>query len=144
MPNLPKAESLNYWKTSNSAPDTWIERARKIIEKLGGEITGEMFGRALGSAAFMLSFTIESESFRVVWPVLPTKKESDERAAKVQAATMLYHDIKGKCLSAAVFGARVAFFSYLVLPDGRQASEAADAEISEMFPRTILIGAGEK
>jgi len=33
---LPFAEKLNYWKTSSSSPDIWIERASKQIEKLGG------------------------------------------------------------------------------------------------------------
>lgn len=132
---LPYAETLSYWKTSKSSPDAWIEKARRQIEQLGGMVTSEAFGRGPdGRSAYMLSFKIGGDTFRVVWPVLPVKDPHSERAARVQAATMLYHDIKAKCLSAAVLGARTAFFSYLLLPDGRQAAEVAAPELANLFP----------
>ena len=131
---LPYADSLNYWKTSRSSPDTWIERARRHIEKLGGVILGEAFGRnAEGRSAYMLTFEVDGSRFRVVWPVLPVKKKNDEYAARVQAATMLCHDIKAKCLTAKVLGARSAFFPYMLLPDGRQISSLADPDIEKLF-----------
>ncbi len=134
MNNLPHAEEINYWKTSKSSPDTWIERAKKQIETLDGVIVMEAFGKdATGKAAYMLSFQIQGNCYKIVWPVLPSKT-GNERAARVQAATMLYHDIKAKCISAAVLGSRAAFFSHLMLLDGRTTTEVSLNEIAELAP----------
>ena len=105
------AEQVNYWKTSKSAPDTWIDRTKKLIEQLGGRVLMEGFGNkpTSGRAAFVLAFELDFDRFKIVWPVLQSESKN-ERAAKVQAATMLYHDIKAKCISSAVLGKRVAFF----------------------------------
>ena len=35
---LPFAESVNYWKTSRTSPDTWMDKVRRQIEKLGGQV----------------------------------------------------------------------------------------------------------
>ena len=71
-----------------------------------------------------------------MWPVLPTKS-GDEKAARIQAATLLYHDIKARAISAAVLGARAAFFTFLMLPDGRTAAAIAAPEIAELMPRML-------
>ena len=135
------AETMNYWKTSRTSPDAWLEKARGQIEKIGGIVTAEAFGKdADGRSAYMLSFRIGADTFLVVWPVLPTKRAHDERAARIQAATMLYHDVKSRCLAARVLGHRSAFFSYLLLPDGRQAAQAAAPEIARMFPKLLTSG----
>jgi len=136
---LPEAESINYWKTSQSGPDKWIERATKVIEQYGGKVLAEGFGsNANGNAAYMIGFEMHGEKFKAVWPVLPSNAR-DERAARVQAATLLYHDIKGKCISATVLGARVSFFSYLMLSDGRTAIEATEKELLEGIPKQLLL-----
>lgn len=139
--DLPFAEDLNYWKTGTSAPDKWIEDAIELIEALGGEVLSQAFGsERLGRAAYMLNFVIGGEEFRIVWPVLPTHKPADNVAARRQAATMLYHDTKAKCLKAAIFGPRTAFFEYLVLDDGRTASQVANRQLSELTPKLLLTG----
>ena len=97
-----------------------------LMEGFGSEPT-------TGKSAFMLAFEIEGDNFKVVWPVLPSKR-GNEKAARRQAATMLYHDVKAKCLSAVVLGARAAFFSYLLLPDGRTAIEATIPELTNGIP----------
>jgi len=131
----------HYWKTSRSSPDVWVERAKKQIEKLGGTVLMEGFGNepATGRAAYALAFEIGEDRFKVVWPVLPSKG-GDERAAKVQAATMLYHDVKAKSISAKVLGTRAAFFSYLMLPDGRTAAEVATPDLLEAMPKLLMGG----
>lgn len=136
MIEIPFAEDVNYWKTSQSGSDTWIMRAVSEIEDAGGQILGEAFGSSMGRSAFMLTFQIGEDVFRVVFPVLPTKteKETDRRAARVQAATLLYHDVKAKCLTARILGVRSAFFSYLVLPGGKTAAEATEPELLERLP----------
>jgi len=136
MNRLPYAEDVNYWKTGKSDPDTWIAKAKELITKFGGTVIMEGFGsEALtGRSAYMLGFSIGGDNFKIVWPVLPTKSGKDEKAARIQAATMLHHDVKAKCISAAVLGARAAFFSYLVLPDGRTTAEVTTAELANSIP----------
>lgn len=134
--DLPAAEDLNYWKTSKSSPSTWIRRAKDQIEGIGGRVLGEAFGHedTTGRAAYMLAFEIAGEQFKIVWPVLPS---GDERAARRQAATMLFHDVKQRCISSQVLGARQAFFAYWRLPDGRTASEVSVPELMEVVPRLL-------
>jgi hypothetical protein len=136
------AEDVNYWKSGTSAPDTWIDRARKEIAAAGGKVLNEAFGRdEKGRAAYLLDFAFGSERFRAVWPVLRSRA-GNERAARIQAATMLYHDIKAKCVSAKVLGVRAAFFQYLTLPDGRTAAQLATPELSERYPKLLTAGEG--
>lgn len=136
--DLPCAEDINYWKTGKSSPDIWIDRAKRQIENLGGKVLMEGFGSdsITGRAAFLLTFEIGGDRFKVTWPVL-FSRTGNERAARIQAATMLYRDIKAKCMSAAVLGAQAAFFSFLALPDGRVAAELAVPELLENMPRLL-------
>jgi len=135
MNTLPYAEDINYWKTSKSSPDTWMDKTKRQIKQLGGDVLMEGFGSepTTGRAAFMLGFEIGGDKFKIVWPVLPSKS-GNEKAARIQAATMLYHDVKAKCVSAAVLGTRAAFFSFLMLPDGRTASEVSAPELAQAIP----------
>ena len=135
MSKLPYGEDVNYWQTGRSSPDVWIDKTKKLICDLGGRVMMEGFGSepTAGRSAFMLAFEIEGDSFKVIWPVLPSKTDN-EPAARRQAATMLYHDTKAKCLSAVVLGARAAFFSYLMLPDGRTVVEATIPELQVDIP----------
>ena len=141
------AEDVNYWRTGQSSPDKWIDDAKREIKAAGGTVIGEAYGSeaSTGRAAFMLEFEFAAERFRVVWPVLPTrtKNPAAERAARVQAATMLFHDVKARCVSAKVLGARSAFFSYLCLPDGRTAAQAASPELTALFPRLLTVGSAQ-
>jgi hypothetical protein len=135
LDELPYAEDIgHYWKTGQSSPDVWIDRAKKVITDMGGSIQAEGFGSTGGHAGYMLAFTIQGQKFKVVWPVLPIRYGNKEVDARRQAATLLYHDIKAKAMTASVMGARVAFFSYLALPDGRTASDVATPELGEHFP----------
>ena len=133
---LPYAESSNYWQTSTSAPDKWIENAAAQVEKIGGQVILRGLGvhPNSGKSAFLLFFKIDDDIFRVVWPILPLKSANQKkiRAAQRQAATFLFHDVKARCLSAAILGARTSFFSFILLPDGRVASEVQKNEIIEL------------
>lgn len=131
---LPHAEDVgHYWKTGTSASDVWIERAKNLIKEINGTIDSEAFGNANGRAAYMIRFTLHGQPYRIVWPVLPTYK-GEEKAARIQAATMLYHDIKAKVMAASVLGDKVAFFSYMELPDGHIAGELQSSALSGYFP----------
>ncbi len=134
------AEDVNYWKTGTSAPDTWIDKAKAEIRTAGGKVLQEAYGGDdIGRAAYMLQFSFGDEVFRAVWPVLKSKT-GNVKAARIQAATMLYHDIKAKAVSAKVHGAKAAFFQYLMLPDGRTAAQIATPEILTMYPRLLTSG----
>jgi len=136
MAKLTYAEEIgNYWRTSKSSASTWLARARAEIVKSGGDILGYATGHDMGSgrAAHMLAFQLGGEEFKLIWPILPSKT-GDERAAEIQAATMLYHDVKSRCVSAKALGSRAAFFSYLTLPDGRSISQANTPELLEAIP----------
>lgn len=127
------AEDLPYWKTSQSTPDTWLDRTVAMIEKAGGGVLSSGFGAQGDRAAYMIEFVMDEERIRIVWPVLPSKK-GEVRAAKVQAVTMMHHDIKARLVSAQVLGTRAAFFNWVMLPDGRTASSVA---LSELIPKML-------
>ena len=129
------AEQVNYWRTSRSSPDLWLERIKKLIAKAGGKVLADGFGSdaITGRRLYMLGFELGAERYKIVWPVLPTKT-GDEQSAKRQAMTMIYHDVKSRIVSAKVLGARAAFFSYLMLPGGRTVSQIATPELLEALP----------
>ena len=134
---LPYAEDVgHYWQTSRSSPDMWIDRAKKVIKDMGGEIIADGFGSTNEQAAYMLAFKFKEQRYKVVWPVLPTYS-GKETAAKTQATTMLYHDVKAKAMTASVLGVEAAFFAYMMLPDGRVSSELAKPELAEIFPKLL-------
>jgi len=142
---MPYADDLNFWKTSQSPADTWIDKTIELIESFGGVVNSHAFGSdRFGRAAYMINFRIDEEEFKLIWPVLLTRsnKPADIQAARRQAATMLYHDCKSKCLKAAIFGARTAFFEYLILPDGQSITQVTVNELMEaVIPR--LLNSGE-
>jgi len=142
MTELPYAEDIgHYWQTSKSSPDQWIDRCKKLIESIGGVVVAEGFGAVEGRSAYMMAFEIGDNSFKVVWPVLPSAT-GKSLAARRQAATLLYHDIKAKAMTASVLGSKVAFFSYMMLSDGRVASEVAAPELIGAFPFQLPKGEG--
>ena len=133
------AEDVNYWKTSRTSPEAWLEKAKREVVKAGGQVLAEGFGSDGERAAYMLAFSFGDERFKAVWPVL-TSKSGNERSARVQAATLLYHDVKAKSVMAKVLGFRAAFFSYLMLPDGRTMVEMATPELVRAFPKLLMEG----
>jgi hypothetical protein len=136
------AEDVNYWLTERTltSAERWMEHAKKEIKAANGKVVSEAFGSdETGRAAYMLEFSFGAERFRIVWPVLKSRS-NNVRAARVQAATMLYHDIKAKCVSAKVHGPKAAFFQFLMLPDGRTAAQLAAPELSERYPKMLTSG----
>ena len=131
-----QAEDMNYWKTSKSSMSTWLDRLTKQIEDVGGEVYIKATGRnpTTGLAAVMVNFQIGDDVFKIVWPILESRTDN-LKAATVQAATLMFHDIKARCMSAKILGARTAFFAYYMLPDGRSAAEVgvSDGAIARIF-----------
>lgn len=135
------AEDLPYWQTSQSAADTWIDRTKKMIQDAGGYVMVNAYGEESGRAAFILSFKLEGQIYKIMWPVLVSKTKN-ERAARIQAATMIYHDVKAKLVTALVLGVKAAFLPYLVLPNGVVAMSLQAPEIGEAIPRVFLLERG--
>lgn len=137
MPDeLPFAETVNYWKSSQQSSDTWLEKTKDLIAEVGGEVLADGFASeaATGRQAFMLHFRFGGEQYRCVWPVLPTRSGKEARAAKTQVATFLFHDVKARCMKIKIFGVRSVFLDWLLLPDGRTASQASAPELARDVP----------
>ena len=131
------AENVNYWKTGRSGTDRWLKMAKDEIKAVGGQILGEMQGGDYsGRYAFMLYFSIAGDQFKLVWPVLKSKSGNDQ-AARIQAATALYHDVKAKCVALKFRGARAAFAGEQLLPDGRTVAEVTNPELVEALPQMV-------
>lgn len=86
-----------------------------------------------GREVVLLGFRLDGDTFRVVWPVVEHDVK-DNQAAIRQAATMLFHDIKSRCIAARVKGARWAFHAELCLPDGRMVGALTDGELMKRLP----------
>lgn len=153
--SLPYAEDMNYWKTGKSSPDVWMGRAKLEIAKVGGIVLQEAYGseEIVGRGAYMIRFSANGiDEFKLVWPVLPVKGlrahqkplTDCQRAAKIQAATMLFHDVKSRCVAARVFGIRTAFFAFLVLPSGQAAAEITSQALQESLPFLLSSGPGHE
>jgi len=147
MSKLPYCEDVNYWKTGVSSPDTWMEKTKRCIKGINGRILSEAFGNDGTQSAFLLQFQIGNDTFKLIWPVL-SSRVGNEKAARIQAATFIYHDVKAKCDTVRILGARTAFFNYLMLPDGRTAAHASVPElmigIPNLFlPQTPTLSSGE-
>lgn len=129
------AEDVNYWKTSKSSPDVWLARTRVLIAKAGGVVLAEGYGSEpqTGRGLVMLSFALGGDRFKLVFPILLTRG-GDDQAARRQAATILHHDVKSRCVTAKVLGGRAAFFSYLMLPGGKSVSELGAPDLVQVLP----------
>ena len=141
----PYADSLPYWKTSNISAESWIDKAKEELRRANGKIVTEMFASAEGKEGYMLTFSFGEDVFSIQWPVLKpsSSKEADKKSAKVQAATMLYHDIKARCVSARVLGIRSAFMGYLLMANGQTADQVSNADYMMMIPKVLMLGTGD-
>ena len=141
MSNLLYAEEVNYWMTSRSSGDDWMDKTKTLIESFGGLHVDWVYGNQGGRSAYLIQFEFLETPYKIVWPVLESKT-GNIRAARVQAATLIYHDVKAKCLTARVLGLRAAFFNYLMLPGGQPAYILQAEEIAEMLPKLFMLPGG--
>jgi len=88
------AEEAPYWKTSRTAAEDWVEKAKRVIVGAGGRVLADMVLNVEGKTTYVIKFAMaidgQEREYRIDWPVLKSRA-GDERAAKVQAATVLYH-----------------------------------------------------
>lgn len=141
----PTAETVgHYWKTSRTGLETWQDRIERQIKTAGGKVTAESIVRQGEEAAIMVAFELGGDVFRLVWPVLHS---DNRRAAQIQAATALYHDVKARCVRAKFLGARPAFLDALILPNGQTVAETSLPELMQGVPQllggTPLLESGE-
>lgn len=134
-------DTVNYWKTSTKASESWLASTKKLIQDIEGKVHTEMIATVSGKTAIMLGFAIGDDNYKIVYPILAIRKEADRQAATIQAATALYHEVKALIVSAKFRGIRGAFTAYLVLPDGRTAGDLSAPEIANAMPAPFLISA---
>jgi hypothetical protein len=134
------AEEVNYWKTGSSAPEVWIDKTKREIRAIGGEVVGsaDITEDGTGHSAFAVAFRLQGQDYQIKWPIL-RPKQGDLQAARRQAATAMYYDVKAMCVKSKFLGARPAFMPFLQLPDGRTAAEASNEDLAAILPK--LIGA---
>ena len=134
-----EAERANYWKTGERGADTQLDRAAQLIIDAGGVIKARGLGMFGGNEAVLLGYELDGESYRITWPALPTRSDSpkDRRAARIQAATFVYHDVKAKCMAAQVLGTRTAMLPYLLTANGRTVAELSNPELEKSLPKLL-------
>jgi len=90
----------------------------------------------LYAPSFLLGFHVGGEAYKIVWPVLPVKRPDNTsgQAARLQAATFVWHSVKAKCSDAAVLGFRSAFAGNLVCANGRTVAEIATPLLGAAIP----------
>lgn len=153
-PKVVYAQDVNYWRTGTTSPDKWLEKAKNEIKNVGGTIDGEAYMERDDKRAYTLLFTMDGDPYRITWPVLPLKPmkpnnrrtpselRADDQAAKIQATTFIYNDIKAKCMILKVFGPQATFLQYRVMPDGSTPAEQALLTGRADLPTGFLIGGG--
>ena len=139
---LPHAESLNYWKSSTSSAQSWLDKTEALIEGFGGEVSVVAKGKQDDRVVFVMEFEFYPDRFRAVWPVLPPRG-GDIKAAERQAATMLFHDVKARTLRVAVMGPRTAFLDFLLVESGMTLAQLSSAELQRGVPPLLTARAGE-
>jgi len=135
--NLPYAEDVNFWKSSKSNSDTWLDRTEDLITKYDGVILVRAKGMNNGESAFLVEFKHKKSIFKIVWPILPTK-QNEIRAAERQAATLIYHDVKARILRSHIFGFENAFFDFMLLPNGKTVSQMSTVELQDIEPKLLM------
>jgi len=123
--DLPFAEELSYWKTGKSGAETWLDKTEALIESVDGTVDTRIVGKSGGKEGIMFGFFIGGDAYKMMWPVLPTKRESDRGAALRQCATLIYHDTKARVNRIRIFGPRVVFADWLVLENGKTLAESS-------------------
>ena len=134
--DLPCAEDVNYWMTSKASADTWLDKTHNMLVKHGGRVVSTIVGRKDGFAAIGFVFELDGAMFKIVWPILDTRNgEVNSHAARRQAATYVWHDIKARLMNRLVWGGRKAFLAYLMPPGSTvNLMEMNDPDIRKLLP----------
>lgn len=135
--SLPYAEECRYWKTSSSTSEKMLDKTESLIEGFGGRVLQRIDYKDRGRSVFLFVFQLGEDVFRIKWPVLPLERVSDAalRSARLQAATFIYHDVKARCVSSQILGARSAFFNYLMIGDKTAAEHKQCDFIDSQIPK---------
>lgn len=135
---LPYAEEVNYWKSGTASPDSLLDQAQKLVKEVGGTVVQKGIIWQAGRSAVVLVWTVGEDGYRIAWPVLTTKSgNTDDPAARRQAAAFVLHDVKAKCMVAKVLGARTAFAGNLLLSDNRTVAELTNQDIERRASRLL-------
>ncbi len=138
--DLPFAQDVNYWQSGRTAVDVKIDGVSSMIVDVGGSILSR--GNVARGEAEMIfiEFSLDGSAYRIAWPILPidSDRNGKEPAARIQAATLMHHEVKSICVKAKVFGPGAAFVPYLLLENGRTVVESAAPEIAAAMPKLLI------
>lgn len=127
------AEDVDCWRTGKSRTvSAWLDLAESQLMQHGAKNVLKSTGtNETGATTFMFAFELNDQKYNLVWPTLPTRShsESAERAARIQAVTSLYHEVKNCCVVGNRYGKGTGFFAYQMLPDGRTVRQLAAPEL---------------
>lgn len=124
-----------YYNTSRRTPDTVFAMTKKLIEKRGGWVTRSANIQDGDNELFLIEFIYDKKVYRLSWPVLPTRKSA--LAARRQAATAQYHDVKAALVRADFMGFERAFKTWLAIDAKRTVSDLTHEEISSALPKLL-------
>lgn len=128
------AEDLPYWK-SGTQYNRAIEEAVNTLGKYGANVT--MNGQFVidGDKVLAVQFSLDGDEYRIVERViLPRKRTTaNDRAAEIQAAAALKHNVKARVNQYLRNGARSAFMSALILPNGKVAHEESNVNLQRLL-----------
>lgn len=139
------AEDLPYWR-SGTKYNRAIDEAVNALNKYGAEISMNGQFNINGVKVIAIQFKLDMDEYRLVERIiLPRKRNSaNDRAAEIQAAAALKHDVKARLNQYLRNGARKAFMSALILPNGKVAHEESNVGLQQLLmpPAAHALGDG--
>jgi hypothetical protein len=140
MPDL-YAEQLPYWKSGQESIDTIQAKIHTEIQRAGGVVSQYGDLTDSGRTMFFVTFTLQGDQYRIAYPVLKSRSKNQTAAVltacRRQAVTMMYHDVKSRCVSVRVLGARTAFGGFRLMPDGRTDGQTSTPELLALLPLAL-------
>jgi len=139
------AEDLPYWRTGTKYNQA-IDEAVNALNKYGAEISMNGQFSIDGVKVIAIQFKLDGDEYRLVERIILPRKRSgtNDRAAEIQAAAALKHNVKSRLNQYLRNGARNAFMSALILPNGRVAHEESNIGLQRLLipPAVNALGDG--
>lgn len=105
----PYAEDMNYFKTSKKSADAWLDDTVELVESISGKVTDRAIVKKGDREVCFIKWEHNHKTYQFLWETLPVKLKGNERAARVQMVTALYHAVKAKVIEAKFRGVDTAF-----------------------------------
>lgn len=151
MNKLPFGEDIgHYWRTSKKDAGYWLNSVRDMIVSIPGcKVLKKVDYEENDQNFFLVEFTVGLDWFKIIYPVLPVRQLKDREAARVQAVTLMFHEVKSRMMLIKIFGIHYAFLNYLVADNGKTVSQMAVPELAKLpilldAPRQPQLNSGDE